>query len=524
MIIDRIISLNLSDNDETSHLPVFFLSHGYTLDQFKYVQSLSLNSISSIGIINKIISQCRHLQHLTHLYIIKCYIYCDDKGKLLLMNNIWSISKLIYCYFDCFPSSNNAFIASTIISQSIEYLVMKNIKCDLNNLSYLFQCTPNLRRLHTTISCNSRQEELKNIFSSIISLKLIYLGSIDSMKYLFQNLKNLSSLTLETSGIYLNGYEWESFLTDALPQIKRFRFKMNFNFKHINNQEEEVDILINSFSTQYWIEIRQQYVQCDWISSATISDATIYTLPYAFEKFSYYDNTCSKSTCPNVVDFWSYDRVHTVKYVNNRLNLVKDSISFRGEFPNVYHLNLTFLFNNNILSVYPLLNQLTKLYISLNDQFDYSQLQHLLDRSAHLYSLGLSKLTNLRRELFQIRSTSIRRLELIEKNGSDSRFFNDKECIALVNSSLGRQCEVLVIDVENETVILDLTKNIVNLRTLITRCKNDRWNGKEFSSGFDELVLWLHDHLPSTCLINRDIKHPYDIRIWVDCKQQQDVH
>ncbi|CAF3833657.1 unnamed protein product [Rotaria sp. Silwood1] len=294
---------------------------------------------------------------------------------------------------------------------------------------------------------------------------------------------------------------------------------MNFHIKHMNNQEEEVDILLNSFSTQFWLEIRQQYVRCDWISSAIIKDATLYTLPYAFEKFSYCDTTYSKSTCPNEIDFWSYGRVQTIKYVNNRLNLVKDFISFHAQFPNIYHLNLIFLFKNNISSVYPSLNQLTTLDISLNDQFDYSQLQDLLDRSTHLYSLCLSKLTNLHMELFQARSTSIRRLELIEKNGSDSRYFDDKECVALVNSSLGRQCEVLVICVQNRKTILDLTKNIINLRTLIIRCKNDKWNKTELSSNLDELVLWLHDHLPSTCLINRDMKHPCYVQIWIDCKQ-----
>ncbi|CAF4857282.1 unnamed protein product [Rotaria sp. Silwood1] len=189
LIVDRIISFYLSDNDETPHLPELFLSHGYTLDQFKYLQSLSLYSISSINILNQIIFQCRHLRQLTHLYIIKCYFHCEEKDNRFLMNNIWNISKLIYCNLDCFHPDNNVFIASTIISESIKYLIMKNIKCDLNNLSYLLQCTPHLRQLYTTISCQLQNEELRNIFSSIISLKLIYLGSSDSMKYLFSESK-----------------------------------------------------------------------------------------------------------------------------------------------------------------------------------------------------------------------------------------------------------------------------------------------------------------------------------------------
>jgi hypothetical protein len=35
----------------------------------------------------------------------------------------------------------------------------------------------------------------------------------------------------------------------------------------------------------------------------------------------------------------------------------------------------------------------------------------------------------------------------------------------------------------------------------------------QFASSFDELLLWLRHELPSTCLINRDMKHPSYIQI-----------
>jgi hypothetical protein len=79
----------------------------------------------------------------------------------------------------------------------------------------------------------------------------------------------------------------------------------------LNNQE--VEILPNSFQTKFSIETRQQYARWDWISSATRNDAMIYTLPYVFDKSSYSDATYSKSICP---DYWSYDRVQSVEYAN----------------------------------------------------------------------------------------------------------------------------------------------------------------------------------------------------------------
>jgi hypothetical protein len=226
------------------------------------------------------------------------------------------------------------------------------------------------------------------------------------------------------------------------------------------------------------METRQRYVRCDWISSAIRNDAIIYKLPYEFDKSYYSDATCSKSTCP---DFWSYDRVQSVDYVNNRPSFVNNFMSYRPQFPNIRYLSLIFLFDYNILSVYPSLNYLTRLEITVNRSFDYSQLQILLDRTSNLYSLRLSKLTNLCLTLSQIRSNSIRRLDFIEHNASND-YFNGIECTALINSSIGCQCEVLLIYVAHRNIILNLS----NLRMLIIRSEDDKWNT---SQDLDELFL-----------------------------------
>ncbi|CAF4403009.1 unnamed protein product, partial [Rotaria magnacalcarata] len=57
---------------------------------------------------------------------------------------------------------------------------------------------------------------------------------------------------------------------------------------------------------------------------------------------------------------------------------------------------------------------------------------------------------------FGINSRSIRRLEFFQNFQVRLKYFNSEECTILSNSSLAAQCEVLLIDVENRTDILQL--------------------------------------------------------------------
>ncbi|CAF3669852.1 unnamed protein product, partial [Rotaria socialis] len=60
-ITDQIISLTISDDDETPSLPAIFLSYNFTLDKFTRLQSLSLYSIQSFAQLSQLIYQCHQL-------------------------------------------------------------------------------------------------------------------------------------------------------------------------------------------------------------------------------------------------------------------------------------------------------------------------------------------------------------------------------------------------------------------------------------------------------------------------------
>ncbi len=97
VIINQINSLRLSDDDETLVSSESLFSRGFILDQSNHLQLLSLHHIYSLNRIYQLISQCHHL---THLSLTKCKFWHNEKDFQCIINNIWSLPKLIYCKLD----------------------------------------------------------------------------------------------------------------------------------------------------------------------------------------------------------------------------------------------------------------------------------------------------------------------------------------------------------------------------------------------------------------------------------------
>jgi hypothetical protein len=106
-------------------------------------------------------------------------------------------------------------------------------------------------------------------------------------------------------------------------------------------------------------------------------------------------------------------------------------------------------------------------------------------------------------------SLSVRYLDLRGfTDTAECQYYNDQQCLALIRSPLGIQCEHLLIEVEKRTNIIDLVTKMNNLRSLNVRCRDRRKND-------DELIKWLQHHLPSTCSFAKDLKSSNDIRLWI---------
>ncbi|CAF0839501.1 unnamed protein product [Adineta steineri] len=512
IITKQIISLHLSDDDETPISSKILFSNGFILDKCNHLQSLSLYHIHSLNRIYNIIKQCQYIPTLTHLTFIKCQFWQNENDFKYFINIVWRLPKLTHCTLDYILPGQRLLTQISNISQSIEYLSMKNIHCDFNTLTHLFQFTPNLRQLYTTIFCGCRDEQLQTNISSIISLNIIHKSSLNTMISLFHHMINLRYLTLETDYIYLDGSEWKKLIIENLPNIKTFRLRMFFELSSVRNREKEIDTLLNSFRTPFWIRKHRWFVQCDWTLSKSQKHAVLYTLPYSFNHFLY-DNLCrSKSTCINNQYQSSYDRVSNLQYLEYESNSIINKLNSHCSIqcPNIQHLELRLPYNDKFFwSFVPTLNQLYSLDIMLNNNFAYYQLQALLDQAPCLYSLTFRCLKNISMALFRLRSKSIRRLDFISTSTLQCGHFKKFECDALAESLIGRYCNVLLIKVQNRMNIPHLIKTMLHLRSMVVQCEDDNPEN-------DELLIWLYTHLlSSSCSIERDKDEPSKIRMWI---------
>ncbi|CAF1178193.1 unnamed protein product [Rotaria sp. Silwood1] len=359
--------------------------------------------------------------------------------------------------------------------------------------------------------------------------------TINSVDTYFGNLKNilerriddynvycyiLSTYKLHKPSIYMNGRTWEEIIVNHLPKLKTFRLKMKIQYWSRNNKKDDIDTLLTSFGSHFWIRERQWFVRCDWHPEPTSSYICLYTLPYAFDHFDTHTVLIqSKSTSPNENDYWLYNRVHNLHY---HFSLTNSSALSRACFPNIHHLSIELPSTDNIwfaLSTFIHLNSVD--VFILNDEVEtYNQLQILLDRAPNLYSLKLicGKFSLPELALFKISSVSVRRLDLygyIEYN--DWQWFNKEQCLALSNSPLGIQCEVLRIKIENPIDVLELVYSMSHLRALNVQILNDPHNipGLELPQTEDELLQFFQSSLDSTCILTRNEYDPRFIQLWI---------
>jgi hypothetical protein len=139
----------------------------------------------------------------------------------------------------------------------------------------------------------------------------------------------------------------------------------------------------------------------------------------------------------------------------------------------------------------------------------------LLDGTHHLYSLKFDSFGGSPEGIFRLTSLSVRRLDLLVAQVNHGNLFNKQDCINLINSPLGRQCEVLLIEIEHQTNILDLINKMPYLRILIFRCKGVILNYWKSSSISKDVIRWLQKHLSPKSSIVTDENNRSKICIWI---------
>ncbi|UJR14301.1 hypothetical protein I4U23_001291 [Adineta vaga] len=324
----------------------------------------------------------------------------------------------------------------------------------------------------------------------------------------------------------MNGYQWEELIKNYLPKLEIFRFKMRFSPSIDTDKETQMNEILDSFRTKFWIEEHQWFVRCHWYASDEqyrLDFIDLFTLPYIFKEFlSYTGCILAKSTSSSDEMFWSYDHVNQLCYGSSHFT---SSIMSRVRFSNIEHLSLSLPYNEQFLIVIPKLDRLISLFISIKNhkklQNIPTQLQLLLNRAIHLTMLSFGSWcsTNLESLLMEMSSKTVRKLNFQGYIcGKNCRCFDDQQCLQLIQSPLGLQCETLLIKVKTRMCILILVNQMKNLQALNVRCEDDRLtreNDLSTSSTQDELIEWLRECLPVSCMITRDTHRISDIRLWI---------
>ncbi|CAF3953569.1 unnamed protein product [Rotaria sordida] len=283
-------------------------------------------------------------------------------------------------------------------------------------------------------------------------------------------------------------------------------------------KQNEAEKLFNSFRSSFWIYQKQWFVRC-FIGEHVISLNTLSNKPDEYETIL---GLC-KYTCSDD----DYQKYYNCITTINNITFFNQPIPPNIRLSNITYLCKEFPFNAQFWSIVPNLNRLKTLTLSSYDDTMKSEVQAILDRAPYLTTLSIQQNASLpiQMSLFKYTNPSIRKLDLEDY----VHYFNEKECLLLSRSSLGVQCEVLYIRVNNRENITTLVKNMVNLRILRIYRSDEKYsdsahihlkrnNDETFREtdniNIDELIQWLKDQLSSTSVVVKDLHYVHNILIW----------
>lgn len=525
-ITDYVKSLHLSNDDETPDQIHCFLSHNLTFRQFINLQSLWISHLRCEKLMCRLLDECPYFEKLIYLKFTKCEFKHENAAICQSFDNIWRLPKLIYFYSDInlreygFKDPRRMYLPT--VCTSVRYLTLKMHSYEVDHLACIFAHAPYLRYLDVGAMDSTDEKPLNLTVSSLTRLEINVYKSPFILTELLKNMPNLYHLTADVDQMYMDGSQWEQIIVDHLPKLKVFELRMTLPRHASERKRRQVDELLKSFRTRFWLEERRWFVQCEWDrcseESCHCHNTCLYTVPYAFEYYWFNDSPVkSLSTCPENQMISFYNQVRTIDY---EIYPSENQILSHFKFFNLDELYLWLPFDDNFSSIVPQLDCLKILSVSLSDRNStpdsLQQLQSVLDRAPRLYSLEFARSVSALPGMppFNCSSKSIRRLVFQDMD----RLYDHQQCVTFSQSSLAKQCEVLFIGVKERTDILYLLQTMTKLRALIVASEGDSWpNGDD-----DELVIWLKRHLPPTYTIGRHEDGIYHglklfgyVRIWI---------
>jgi hypothetical protein len=203
-IADRVITLGLSDFDETPGQIDLFLVYIPSFSQFTHLRSLTVGFIRSYDTLLTIIDKCHDLCNLTDLNFCFCYLRDDNVDSQLLINDIWNLPKLVHCNFGIDFQKQQIFCTPTIISSTIKSVnISSKYTLKLNEINRLFEYTPCLECLSICTEHSINENYKLSSFPPLIELNISgsYLSDFLQMIVLLQHMPNLCRLKINLTSM-----------------------------------------------------------------------------------------------------------------------------------------------------------------------------------------------------------------------------------------------------------------------------------------------------------------------------------
>ena len=526
MVAADLRGMYLSDDGTTPHLIDSFLSRVFPLTRFENLATISVENVSSLEKILRLLDDIHRLSRLTDLHLHRCSIETDQKSIVKIIDTIWRLPQLTTCTLDLSFPHHNHFIPPTIISCSIRHLIIKSVLCLQANLPLLHESTPFLESLSVQIWNPDDDDDDENVRSSSMSpLNTFDVRCEDPsvcFRSLFRSLPTLTRLNIRTKTIHLNGNDWQTLIRQRLPQLNSFHLYMELNFNDIPPREEAIDRILSTYRTPFWIDEHRWFIQIHWNEEAEENSIVyLYTLPFAFEQFALDidENFRVKSTCPTPTDF------RQVTSLQFSWNVDEVVVSPNISFDRLTDLSITLPLNKHFRSILPRLDRLVSLEVRLvqftddDDKDEFVHLQQILDRSSRLFSLKFHSWPLLNKKdrriggrtaPFTVRSQSVRQLDLrgSTSSGQSKHFYSNDQCVQLLKCPLASQCEFLQIRVEKRTNVLELVKKMPRLRTGNFQCREQK-------TGEANLSKWLKENLPPNVTFSKHVSALNETRLWI---------
>ncbi|CAF0755239.1 unnamed protein product [Adineta ricciae] len=350
----HIVSLTLSNENQTVDQIKCFLS------SFPFQQMTRLRSL----ILLKIDYQDFHtilqaLSTLSSLSVTFSNSNFQNFETLSLLSSIISGPKLRSLTFDLSTDNINqiswskeCLLQSLTMSQSIGFTQLCTILSSALQLKKIV--------LQDCIVAINRDTDLSMAYTQLISLTLndseLDMNGCESLLSVVPSLEHFRII----GGSQLcDGLFWENLIKKNLLKLTKFEFGLPGEAPLLLNDSSEIQKLIASFRTAFWLEVKQWFVTCYYFKSS--SSYCLYSLPICKSNVKLFANK----------DKLSYS---TYSYFSQDISMT-DNI-------NEMQLNLTKLMagdkdDGNQAAIYPYFRNLTKLLIDIDDEWPMNSVEFL---------------------------------------------------------------------------------------------------------------------------------------------------